>query len=113
MVPVFVLGSRRAVLDPSAALGESTTYTATVKGGVTGVKDRAGKEGVTAEKIEQFFAELKAYADWVGQSASKDIAVLGEATDAAVSALKAVRGKVDDFFGRCRLAAFDGRVGVR
>ena len=29
---------------------------------------------------------------------------------AAVEALKAVRAKVDDYFGRCRLAAFDARA---
>jgi hypothetical protein len=34
--------SRTATLDPAAALGGSTTYTATVKGGASGVKDVAG-----------------------------------------------------------------------
>jgi hypothetical protein len=75
-----------------------------------GVQDRTGSEGVTAEKIAAFFDQLAAYSAWVGLSASKDIAVLGEATDAAVAALKAVRGKVEDYFGRCRLAAFDARA---
>lgn len=75
-----------------------------------GVADRTGSVGVTAEKIEQFFRELQTYVDWVGHSATKEIAVLGEATDAAVAALRAVRPKVDDFFGRCRLAAFDSRA---
>ena len=75
-----------------------------------GVKDRTGAEGVTAETIERFFADLGAYVAWVEQSAAKDIAVLGESTDAAVAALKAVRAKVEDYFGRCRLAAFDSRA---
>lgn len=75
-----------------------------------GTADRTGSTGVTAAQIDAFFAELAAYAAWVGNSAAKDIAVLGEATDAAVAALKAVRPKVDDYFGRCRLAAFDGRA---
>ncbi len=35
-------GSRTAVLDPSSQLSDSTTYTATVKGGAAGVKDSAG-----------------------------------------------------------------------
>ena len=34
--------NRRAVLDPAGALSDSTSYTATVKGGANGVKDRAG-----------------------------------------------------------------------
>lgn len=75
-----------------------------------GVADRTGSTGINAEKVEQFFKELQAYVDWVGRSAGKDIAVLGEATDAAVQALRAVRAKVDDYFGRCRLAAFDHRA---
>lgn len=75
-----------------------------------GVQDRTGSEGVTAEKIATFFDQLAAYSAWVGLSASKDIAVLGEATDEAVAALRAVRSKVEDYFGRCRLAAFDARA---
>ena len=75
-----------------------------------GSADRTGSTGVTAEKIEAFFAELAAYEAWVSQSGAKDLAVLGAATADAVSALKAVRAKGEDFFGRCRLAAFDGRA---
>src|SRR6185369_9730036 len=75
-----------------------------------GEKDRTGSIGVTAAQISTFFSDLSAYATWVSNSSAKDIAVLGEATDAAVAALKAVRPKVEDYFGRCRLAAFDGRA---
>ncbi|MDI1251109.1 MAG: hypothetical protein PSV13_19765 [Lacunisphaera sp.] len=75
-----------------------------------GTADRTGSTGVTAAQIDTFFGELFAYATWVESSATKDIAVLGEATDAAVAALKAVRPKVEDYFGRCRLAAFDPRA---
>ena len=75
-----------------------------------GTADRSGVTGVSAAQIDQFFAECAAYVDWVGRSAGKEIAVLGEGTDAAVAALRAVRPKVDDFFGRCRLAAFDSRA---
>ncbi len=77
---------------------------------VGGTPDLAGSTGVTAAQIEKFFAELTAYVVWVEQSAAKDIAILGSATDAAVTALKAVRAKVEDFFARTRLAAFDGRA---
>lgn len=75
-----------------------------------GTADRTGSVGVTAEKVDAFFSELAAYAAWVEQSSAKDIAVLGDATDAAVAALKAVRPKAEDYFGRCRLAAFDSRA---
>ena len=79
---------------------------------VGGTADRTGSIGVTAEQIAAFFADLTAYLAWVQQSSTKDIAILGDATEAACSALKAVRAKVEDYFGRCRLAAFDARATV-
>jgi len=75
-----------------------------------GAKDRTGSLGVTGEQVDKFFAELSAYVEWVGRSGSIDIAILGAATDAACSAIKAVRGKIEDFYARCRLAAFDSRA---
>jgi hypothetical protein len=77
-----------------------------------GAADRTGSVGVTAENVETFFADLTAYVAWVQQSSSKDIAVLGDATEAACTALRTVRAKVEDYFGRCRLAAFDARATV-
>ena len=77
---------------------------------VGGSEDRTGSVGVTAEKIDAFFADLSEYATWVAQSATKEIAILGDETAGACAALKAVRAKVDDFFARTRLAAFDQRA---
>lgn len=77
---------------------------------VGGVSDRIGSSGVTAEKVEAFFKELSAYVDWVDLSAKKDIAILGDETAAACAAIRQVRTKVDDYFARCRLAAFDQRA---
>ena len=73
-------------------------------------KDRTGEEGVTVEQVDKFFADLNNYVHWTAQSAVKDIAILGDATAAAVAAVQAVRAKVDDYFARCRLAAFDSRA---
>lgn len=75
-----------------------------------GAADRTGSIGVTAEKTDAFFKELGIYVDWQEKSSAKDIAVLGTATGAAVAAIRAVRAKVDDYFARCRLAAFDYRA---
>lgn len=73
-------------------------------------KDRTGSDGVTAAQVETFYRELAAYVAWVDRSSSNDIAVLGEHTAAAVAALKTLRPKIDDYFARCRLAAFDARA---
>ncbi|MBX3738322.1 MAG: hypothetical protein KF715_16625 [Candidatus Didemnitutus sp.] len=77
---------------------------------VGGAADRTGAQGVTSEKVDEFFAAIAAYLDWIGQSSAKEIAVLGEHTEAAVGAIRTVRAKVEDYFARCRLAAFDARA---
>ncbi len=74
--------------------------------------DRSGKPGISTEHIESFFDEVKAYANW--QEAARtnsSILPLGrEKTTAAAAAVSAIRTKVDDYFARCRLAAFDPRI---
>ncbi|HTO02699.1 MAG TPA: hypothetical protein VL069_03310, partial [Opitutus sp.] len=72
-----------------------------------GAGDRTGSQGVTAEKIDAFFGELTAYHDWVQLSARKEIAILGDKTEAAVTAIRAVRAKVEDYYVRQRLARFE------
>jgi hypothetical protein len=75
--------------------------------------DRCGKPGVTQEKIDLFFAEAEAHVAWYSQAEtdSAQIFPLGpEATTAAVAAIQAVKTKVDDYFARCRLVAYDPRA---
>jgi hypothetical protein len=76
------------------------------------VVDRSGKPGIDQAKTDEFFAACEAFDSWM-QTAQKDAAAilpLGDRTAAAASAVKAIRGKVDDYFGRCQLAAFDPRA---
>jgi hypothetical protein len=89
--------TRAAIQDVLACLG--------------GEPDRSGKPGVSQAKVDQFFADAKAYADW-RRKAEEDrvILPLGEATLGALDALNAVKAKVEDYFGRCRLAAYDDRA---
>jgi hypothetical protein len=75
-----------------------------------GVDDRTGTKGVTAEMIAQFFTELTSYHAWVQQSATKEIAILGDKTESAVNAIRSVRAKVEDYFVRQRLANFEPRA---
>ena len=77
---------------------------------VGGVPDRTGGQGINAAKVDAFFAEVELYLKWIDATASKNVPELGDATGAACAALVAVRPKVDDYFARCRLAAFDGRA---
>ncbi len=72
--------------------------------------DRNGQPGVNQAKIDQFFSEIAAYADWAAQGSSKEILSIGDNTTSAYDSIKAVRVKIDDYFARCRLAAFDSRA---
>lgn len=78
---------------------------------VGGVPDRSGKPGVDLAKTDLFFSEATAFSNWKGQGEdSAAILPLNEQTASAAAAVNAVRAKVDDYFARCRLAAFDGRA---
>lgn len=74
--------------------------------------DRSGKPGISQAKADAFFADAKALADWQAKAEADaaNVQPLGDATPAAHAAFLAVKGKVDDFFTRCRLAAFDARA---
>ncbi len=72
--------------------------------------DASGKPGVSQAKVDQFFAIAAAYSAW-WQQAEGDPSVLplGLNTEAAAAAVKAVKAKVEDYFTRGRIAAFDPR----
>lgn len=73
--------------------------------------DRSGKPGTDGKKTDQFFAEAQAIADWHRAAESdREILPLGNATSDAFTAFKAIRNKVDDYFARCQLTAFDSRA---
>lgn len=76
--------------------------------------DRSGEPGITQEKLDKFFEELKAYDNWwaegeVDAAKGEDVLPLGDATPGAFAHFIAVEKKIDDFFARCQLAAFDPR----
>jgi hypothetical protein len=73
--------------------------------------DRSGKPGLSQPMLDRFFAEAKAYSDWwSGAETNAEILPLGERTSAAAAAIDATKAKVEDYFTRCRLVAFDPRA---
>lgn len=74
--------------------------------------DRSGKAGITQAKLDLFFADAAAFAGWEEKAVATDGAImpLGPNTPAGAAALKGVAAKVEDYFARCRLAAFDARA---
>ena len=74
---------------------------------VGSVKDRSGEKGVNAELIEKFYASC---ADWAAWKSSSPAMPYGERTAAAFDAYNALKDKMNDYFTRCRLMAFDTEV---
>jgi len=73
--------------------------------------DRSGKPGLSADKAKTFFAEAQLFSDW-WKLAETDTTIfpLDGSTETAASAFRAVKNKIEDYFTRCRLAAFDPRA---
>jgi hypothetical protein len=88
------------IVDIMACLGEET--------------DRSGRPGISRGTLERFFAEAEAFAAWWGRGeADPALLPLGGRTAEAAGALAAVAAKVEDYFTRCSLAAFDERAAGR
>ena len=76
----------------------------------TGSKeDRSGEPGVDKEIVEKFYAECADFDAWNSQSVSNAASILpyGGDTEAALNAYNAVKTKVDDYFVRCKMVAFN------
>lgn len=75
--------------------------------------DRGGETGIGKEEAETFFTALDAYLAWWDEALAKpEILPLGEGTLPAVEAVQILTSKLDDYFFRCRLAAFDPVAGT-
>lgn len=101
------------VIIPESATDEATKAVINDIAACLGtVPDRSGKAGIDQAKTDAFFAECVAFDDWNKKADADKANILpaGDATAAAAAAVKAIKAKVDDFFGRCRLAAFDPRT---
>jgi hypothetical protein len=100
------------IIPPESADDELTAgVIKDIMGCLGSVPDRSAKPGIDQARVDKFFTEAQAFSDW-WKAADADPAVrlLKDATPEAGAILKAVRAKVEDYFARCRLAAFDPRA---
>jgi hypothetical protein len=73
--------------------------------------DRAGHPGIDKPRAEAFFTDVHALHAWAARAeAQGGPCPFGKDTPAIHAAVKAVRVKVEDYFARCRLAAYDARA---
>jgi hypothetical protein len=107
-----VLNGDGVILPESASDDATKAVIADIAACMGTVPDRSGKPGIDEAKSNAFFAECAAFDAWTkqGESDAANILPAGDATAAAAAAVNAIKTKVDDFFGRCRLAAFDPRA---
>ncbi len=71
--------------------------------------DRSGVDGVNAEQIEAFYTNCNDYMTWFTSEDANKATVFpyGDNTEAALAAYNALKEKVEDFFMRCKLTAFN------
>lgn len=75
--------------------------------------DRSGQPGIGQKKLDHFFKELETYETWWTQGEAEsdnEVFPLGESTPDAYKNFCAIESKLDDFYARCQLAAFDARA---
>jgi len=94
----------KSAVDPAlaAVIGD-------IIGSLGGETDRGGDPGVTAGTIERFYTEAKAIADWWEAVGNPETHPFGTDTAARYGLFRSLKPKVEDYFQRCRLAAYDGR----
>jgi hypothetical protein len=74
-------------------------------------KDKSGKDGIDEATAKAFFESIRAHAAWLERGKTDEaLRPLGDDTAAAHAAYAAVKAKIDDFFARGRVAAYDPRA---
>ena len=76
---------------------------------VGSVTDRSGDPGINADQIEEFYTNCADFAAWSkdGDDRKESVFPYGDNTEAALNAYNALKEKIDDYFLRCKLIAFN------
>ena len=71
--------------------------------------DRSGAEGISEQLLETFSTEAQAFLEWWGEAEADadNVRPLGDATEPAAAVFGTVKAKIDDYFTRARLVAYD------
>lgn len=101
------------VVTPASARDQAmTALIKDIMACVGSVQDRGGAPGISAEQVEAFYLAAASYVQWHAQAMENAPAILplGENTTAARDVASALRVKLDDYFTRCDLAAYDPKA---
>ncbi|MGE5190690.1 MAG: hypothetical protein ACM3NF_11610 [Gemmatimonadota bacterium] len=72
--------------------------------------DRSGAPGVDAARIERFHAEARALQDWRAAGEGPEVLPFRSDTGAHFELFRLLKPRIEDYFRRCRLAAYDARA---
>jgi hypothetical protein len=72
--------------------------------------DRSGEAAVSEDAIRAFFAQAAEVAAWQAKSTDTKLRPFGDDSAVAVATLAALKDKVEDYFTRLEMAAFDPRA---
>ncbi len=77
-----------------------------------GIVDRSGGAGVNHDTLQQFLEQAKQVVEWHASFDLSQVSLcpLAEQTADAVAVFEKVQAKIDDYFLRCQLAAFDPKA---
>ena len=102
------------IITPASAADDEAlaTLIGQIAAQIGSATDRSGVEGVTADHIEAFYAACAAYAAWrdAAEAGKKEIFPYGDKTADALAACEALKGKIADYFLRCKLISFNPDV---
>ncbi|MDQ1269596.1 MAG: hypothetical protein QG618_905 [Thermodesulfobacteriota bacterium] len=74
-------------------------------------EDRSGLPGISRERIDLFFESARLYTEWWAKATSNPAVLpFGETTTDVAAVFSSLKNKIDDFFVRCSLAAFDAKA---
>jgi MFS family permease len=102
------------VITPASARDEDTRLLIEeIMASVGSVQDRGGAPGISAEQVDTFFQAAALHAAWwdEAEAGAGTVLPLGDGTAPAAASVQALRAKIDDYFTRSALAAYDPKAG--
>jgi len=97
------------ITEDSSSEDELRVLIAEVISCVGSAVDRGGKEGINSDLLQEFLNACTEYSLWRKKSEDNNAVILpfGANTENCYQAFITVKSKIEDYFLRCRLAAFD------
>jgi hypothetical protein len=99
------------VTPDSTESGELQEWILDIVTTLGGELDRGGEMGVNGVLVEKFSADATAWLAWQSETVSgRELSFPPESRESALELFAGLKAKIEDYFLRCRLAAYDSRA---